>query len=91
MPFSPVPSCSTTVTLTSPVPESEREMLFNEMGSLRNEHDSLLLEVKVLKSHGFPLDAVSVKEDSDKCLIVVGLSSEVFVCLLSYFWPVPKN
>ena len=27
----------------------------------------------------------SVKEDSDKCLIVVGLSSEVFVCLLSYF------
>ena len=36
----------------------QREMLFNEMGSLRKEHDSLLLEVKVLKSHGFPLDAV---------------------------------
>ena len=85
MPFSPVPSCSTTITLTSPVPESEREMLFNEMGSLRKERDSLLLEVKVLKSHSFPLDAVSVKEDSDKCLIVVGLSSEAFVCLLSYF------
>ena len=82
MPFSP--SCSTTITLTSPVPETEREMLFNEMDSLRQERESLLLEVKVLKSYSFPLDALSVKEDSEQYLILVGLSRAVFVCLLGY-------
>ena len=80
MPFSPVPSCSTTITVTSSVSELESEMLYNEM----EKRAALLLEIKVLKSHSFPLDAISIKEDSDKCLILVDLTSEVSVCLLGY-------
>ena len=76
----PLSSPISTISLSSPMSISEREQIYNEMNNLRREREILISKQNI----GCSLGIQNIRSNSDKCVLVTGLSLPILETLIIY-------